>query len=1011
MRKTRFMRFLLTYLFSLSFLYGEKKGLDADLAKLGNGETAFLEVERLFRADDSDVTVKRAWVFRAPQRNGVGLTAVLADWKYDFEEGVVFEWDYEIENREGLFEKDRPEKLVEKPTLRRIEKATIKVYDPEGKEVEPFAGNVGVDHGYVFDFNGDGVLDRAERWNSGAVAGFVTQVFLVGTIEQSPRRLLEVIYNCHPTKDSEANSWDFRCFDEEGDGFVEIGFGPEGSGLDQVVFAWDVLRGEYRVRGDGAHPHLRILGDREDAAELAREFRYPLLRKDREVVPKSGPYRFVSLKGAEHGEYQEFFNGRRTSPDPDPVTDVGDWRDDEIPVGFWERDPKEMALALVEENRNDEHRAEYQLAVDDRNGAKPPEAGWIFYGSGKSGFDSIVSSSRALKFGEDDSAIIVTEWASVGDRASHYLFDQSHRVRRIGLSAGKAKHLADIIFWLDRIRSRKSDGGRAPMMFAGAYHDGFGNLSIFEKGKKPREMAVGSIWRIGSVRGHWNGSYTRDVMLNFVDLIWRDGLREILKGDDAWPHKFDSEKHRADLVGGIRGVLEEGDSLPVGIVKNLVEVMGDQDLTELEPEIEVLEQSISDEASAEEKELEQLRAEVLLGSDVADPFTISSSSFERRMELDNRLRFDRGWVLRNPLKLAREKFELFRDPKKLREAVMGNGPYHEWASFPLYQSSVEDWSIAMRKRFEGGKDYEKERIFHEMAVVDPKAAEELVGQMDEEEMKAFFFPIMDLRLKNFPAKTREMLPQLKEILENRSQNIYRRERAFEIVSAMDLERQEEEAFRRIIKSEVAEPQQKNGGAPTTGFALKALANLKIQEGDLEYFWSQPSFLLLEAEEGLAILKKHAPDEDDFQKMAIKYLKLQLTEGAPDAEKIAWLGLSMGLRELAPLLEDVATEHSKIPDGESGSGFRWQKFHLPRYVAALWRETDEATLARMWIDFMAGQFERLDEKSEDVDAFKRMAREAVQVLDADERARWIDEALSHHNFRYHGKMEVWLRSLK
>ena len=67
-----------------------------------------------------------------------------------------------------------------------------------------------------------------------------------------------------------------------------------------------------------------------------------------------------------------------------------------------------------------------------------------------------------------------------------------------------------------------------------------------------------------------------------------------------------------------------------------------------------------------------------------------------------------------------------------------------------------------------------------------------------------------------------------------------------------------------------------GEDSTAGFALKALANLKIREGDLEYFWSQPSFLLLESEEGLAILRKRAPDEDDFHEMVVKYLKLQLT---------------------------------------------------------------------------------------------------------------------------------------
>jgi hypothetical protein len=71
LRKARFRRVLLTFLFSLSFLYGEKEKLDADLTRLRDGETAFQEVERLFRADDMDVTVNRAWVFRAPQRVGV----------------------------------------------------------------------------------------------------------------------------------------------------------------------------------------------------------------------------------------------------------------------------------------------------------------------------------------------------------------------------------------------------------------------------------------------------------------------------------------------------------------------------------------------------------------------------------------------------------------------------------------------------------------------------------------------------------------------------------------------------------------------------------------------------------------------------------------------------------------------------------------------------------------------------------------------------------------------------
>ena len=46
-----------------------------------------------------------------------------------------------------------------------------------------------------------------------------------------------------------------------------------------------------------------------------------------------------------------------------------------LPARFWELSPKEAALALVEANRSPENRSACRLALDDRNGVKPPARG------------------------------------------------------------------------------------------------------------------------------------------------------------------------------------------------------------------------------------------------------------------------------------------------------------------------------------------------------------------------------------------------------------------------------------------------------------------------------------------------------------------------------------------------------------------------------------------------------------------------------------------------------------
>jgi len=524
------------------------------------------------------------------------------------------------------------------------------------------------------------------------------------------------------------------------------------------------------------------------------------------------------------------------------------------------------------------------------------------------------------------------------------------------------------------------------------------------------------VWEVGSVRGNWKGNYDREIMVNFVDLLWRDGVRDLLKKDgNNWPDDFDRQKNRSQLVGDIREILanEMSDSMPVAFVENLVQVIGNSGLLELEAEIKALEVSVPAKIGSEEEALRRYQ-ENRHDVEADDPFDFERAELSESMnflELEAKLRFDRSWVLRDDLRTTREQFSLLQDEKKLKQAVLEDGRFDEWASPFLRSRSLEGWSEVMTAKFEKSNEWKKGSIFHDMAKADPVAAESLIAAMGEDMREEFVFRIANFRLEHFPEKAREMLPQLLEALREDSEKPMRRVYAIERVSRMKLMPQEEEEFRKVIAAEVANPTMLTSDESTGEFALKALNRLKPRREDLEYFWSQPGFLRLQPSEGLTILKRLIPDRAEFQQAAGKYLRLQLSEGTGNVEEIALLALAKDMRALAPLLEKSATEHSGIPDGRGYEMKKGDRFHVSRYVVALWKEKDRETLAKMWIEFMAGHLVRIYEEDSTIKHLKKRTREAVQFLDPKVRVRWVEEALSHHNFRNREKSERWLRSLK
>ncbi|MDA0766554.1 MAG: hypothetical protein O3A92_07000 [Verrucomicrobia bacterium] len=219
----------------------------ADLAKLADSAQRSAEVARLAKCHDVERFLTAFEVLTAPQAdNKPDLHVVTASYDYSFQRNPS-PYEYQLEHPEELFtDPDDPapgERLT--ATLDALHDRLLLVFDETGQEIRPFGGNNYIDGGYLFDFNHDGILDRADssnhRLKEAPDQGI--EVFELESVEAIPRTLLRIAFNWHPRQADSANNWGYTCFDEDGDGFVEIAFGPESprdeADARRFVFRWD----------------------------------------------------------------------------------------------------------------------------------------------------------------------------------------------------------------------------------------------------------------------------------------------------------------------------------------------------------------------------------------------------------------------------------------------------------------------------------------------------------------------------------------------------------------------------------------------------------------------------------------------------------------------------------------------------------------------------------------------------------------------------------------------------
>jgi hypothetical protein len=1023
----------------------------ADLAKLGDPEKALAEVTRIVMGPDrADYALMGYHFLKAGQPAGKPPLYVLCG-ERNYTSSFRSLGEYEIEEPSEIFgEKHRKVFGRREPSLDYIKDSVLYIFDDKGKEIRPFGGDNYIDGGHLYDFDGDGILDRAGSTNYGLdeAPDHDIRMFELQSVEPKPRDLLRVIFVWHPDSADEANEWIFRCTDADGDGRPEIRFGPkdpvDGENAEPFVFKWDKATGKFSAGEIPKGSHIRVLEAGETLKSIAKAggLGYPLIGKtdSKETPPaaksRQPAYEFTSLADRSDKEIAALFKGRERRDFSDGAE--GSFPD-VIPENLFVMEPKQAALALADANRTAAHRRKFQLAIDDRNGIAPPASGWAQFSWTSSGCYSLSAELFAIRFGEPDPLLLKFGYNSIGVVGRNPWADQPARnLRMVKLSEKEAAYLAQTLFWLDRIRSRSlhQDDDHSISSFSSTA-DGFSSILLLPTGRDPQELASETDWATSTISGRWDGDYNREVFANLASLLIRTGVPKML--GKRWEADNDTGHHslmtptderlrdrlgadmRAKLAADLAAVLAmdaEG-TLPPDVITRLASTAGDEALVSLLPALrkKLAELPAESDEETECRALEKRFERDHFGDPLADEPQEHKDAYKRLTHLREKLRFFRPAILREPLADAVEKLRLASDSSLLKQAFLEKSPHAQWALSLLRRTEPETWAILVSADFATAAAEERRTIFATLAAGHPPAAAAMIPNFNKAERRDLIIEISDFHSKHAPGEFPNDIPVLMELVRDKKQDIYRRGGAMETLAAVDLSESQQEELTGLLVAELRTPQKGEYFSGTLGYALEALASLPHPERHLDLVLSLSHIPKDAFGEGFAAVESMTRNHPDREKILAEFLKTQFVASSGMMNYHFTKALAYDLRILAPEIAAFANDSPDTEDGDganySGGNFKTplgQRYHIAREITALWSEKDEETLARMWIAFVAAHPDDFQEHNEP-SAIRQLAAKHIRALPSEARKEAITAILKEIPIpEYYADSLKWLKSL-
>lgn len=1038
----------------------------ADLGKLRDFSTGTEEASRLAGCDGEERILVGYRFLDCPQSDGsADIHLLLAEKDYNFKSSYQSPDEYDNKDIEELF-RTGPNDLSTHnipatldPSLTPINDSVVIAFDSDGQEIRPFGGNNLINHGYVFDFNRDGILERADSTNYRIkqAEGDSIESFKLSTVEREPHTLLEVIFNWHSRQADDTNDWTFSCFDEEGDGFVEIAFGPENASTDEerrrFIFRWDDQAQRYVTGKIPDQAHIRIVEPDETYASIAESggLRYPLteagvdeedpFNRDKDTRSKEQtPFVYQSLKGADDDELAAFFLGKRKR---DPHFDgPEDTVPNQIPEGLWELPPKQAALALADANRSASHRTKWQIAIDDREGVKPPSSGWLVHNWSSSGCYSLSTHLIAVNFGVENPVLVVLEYNSIGVVGRNRWADQpAHAARYITLQPTEARFLADTIFWLDRVRAWSPASHDDDLYSGSSTADGFASTDLLPAGAPPYQIAASTVWATSSISRHWQGAYDRAIFINLTEQLLGRGLQSYL--GNRWkvapelePHSLTTPtaqrlKERVDgngrqqLEETLDAILKHGP--PPQVIRELARTAGQESLIGLQPALDELLASLParNEEDREFQELKHRFREDHFGARLQGERKDDADARKRLEDLRSKRRFDRANVLRATLTEATTKLTLAQNTASLIQAVVDESPQATWSLQQLRRTDIDAWADLVSEGFSDADLEERRRIFETLAAGHPTRARKLATRFSPKQKEALILELHQFHLEHAKELLEEDTPILLELVRDRTHDFSRRGTAMLFLADCSLSAAQHDELHSLLVKEINDPHSE-GLWNTRSEAIRSLAKLPGTPEDIELISSLPSHGYDGFSAAIDAVMALGPEGTERTEALSAIIRARF-QGNPERadgmmNDVFMTALALDLRELSEEIQSFATESPAVQDGgysnSASTAFKGPKghrYHIARETTSLWAEQDPVTLGRMWIFFVCAHPHEFDLQYADslaARALRESAARAIKELPPHDREQTIDAALTLLPVASHLKeVTPWLRALE
>jgi len=918
------------------------------------------------------------------------------------------ELDYILEKPEELFQvKTRKrEKNDPKPIY-------FEVFDNNGQIVEHFWRHNSIEPpAMLADLNNDGVLECANRINYDMTNDVDLVVLDIITISSKPQTLLAVVYNT----DSFDDEWTFRCVDDDKDGIYDVVLGPliEGQLMPKVVYTWDKTAKAYvgPEGKDGDHFRRLPSGDYSDELDkfAVKKLTFPpdtnLLewkriqgtkawRRGKKIALSelSKPYQKMSFREMSDQTIIRYMGRGKAEWEFDR-----DWSiKTHVPTNFWTMEAKAAALEIVESNRYADHKKCYRLAIDDRDGSKPPDVCTLAFSYISDRSYHSTDNHFFIRADPKGSYLAFADLSDGGITLYNSEADTEFFVfKYCEMTYQEARQIVHTIWWLNRVRSYRDEV--MPNIGSGSTTaDGSGCLVLRDGDGQLLFKIERTIHVFGSVADMWDHNYNKRVVMNVVASMIYDGLLEELgerwsgakdkAGDNFFKSVTNPAAYKAEQTTKTRELagkflnLFSADQTHLSIaVANVSSVAAGSLLcTNLVERLVELQEAIPPDTT-KKRTYEEIEAEL-------EPLKEALRKDDKNLELKNQVEglekelmaisretgVEDVNALKAAIALAQKKLRYADDFQALQEWATSQTPGSKWAVQRLKAKDKTRNVADLEWLVKNTKDRWTQQSLEASTKVNPKRSEELAKEELPDrgsDLTISAFSHFN-ELKHIPDEQQRVRAIIKIARDPAN-------KCEERCAALDLLVPAEQPLRfsypEIDEALLALLDQKEEDKLNQQFVIAGACEGLARRKRVDCF-DKLEAVLKETHNGViftssmaAIIQLSKCDPEKFHRQLESLFRSIIKEGRFNFESLVMTAWSLDLRDLKHVFEGLAT--SSPEDYE----FDWLnqthpdvqplpfRTHAARQVVALWEDNDSFTQCRLLIAFALSENYRVLSKT-------------------------------------------------